>query len=209
MTRTRTARTPKDHIAVAVTTDMKVPDTPDNAQVKSLCFHKYKFQDINECQDPRLNKCDPQTTICINLIPGSECRCKAGYERTAESTSPFACTGFLVDANSFGSKISTNALTQRIQSASGTNAITCRAITLANAMLATKSRTPGIPAPVGRDILLKSMHSDIDECKTNPCTAHALCTNTEGSFSCVCEEGYTGLTVDFGQISFRRSEGEV
>ncbi len=34
--------------------------------------------------------------------------------------------------------------------------------------------------------------SDINECDTNPCHEFATCTNTEGSFTCVCDEGYEG-----------------
>ena len=33
---------------------------------------------------------------------------------------------------------------------------------------------------------------DIDECKTgNNCTSPATCSNTEGSYTCVCPSGYT------------------
>ena len=35
-------------------------------------------------------------------------------------------------------------------------------------------------------------YSDINECLTNPCHSAASCTNTEGSFACACNEGYTG-----------------
>ena len=36
--------------------------------------------------------------------------------------------------------------------------------------------------------------TDIDECatKTHNCNLKANCTNTSGSFECVCKEGYTG-----------------
>ena len=35
---------------------------------------------------------------------------------------------------------------------------------------------------------------DIDECieGTDDCDDNAVCTNTEGSFTCECESGYTG-----------------
>ena len=36
--------------------------------------------------------------------------------------------------------------------------------------------------------------SDIDECATGTdnCDARAVCTNTVGSYTCVCQTGYTG-----------------
>ena len=39
---------------------------------------------------------------------------------------------------------------------------------------------------------------DIDECaeKTDNCNDNAKCTNTIGSFTCTCKEGYTGNGVN-------------
>ena len=33
---------------------------------------------------------------------------------------------------------------------------------------------------------------DINECNSSPCSAQATCTNTDGSFQCSCDFGYTG-----------------
>ena len=37
-------------------------------------------------------------------------------------------------------------------------------------------------------------HTDIDECveETDNCDDNAACTNTEGSFTCLCEPGFGG-----------------
>ena len=35
--------------------------------------------------------------------------------------------------------------------------------------------------------------SDIDECEgPSPCDDNAVCSNTPGSFTCACNEGYSG-----------------
>ena len=45
-----------------------------------------------------------------------------------------------------------------------------------------------------RELLYEFVYSDIDECTdgTNDCDANAACTNQDGSFTCVCNTGYTG-----------------
>ena len=37
-------------------------------------------------------------------------------------------------------------------------------------------------------------HADIDECALDmdDCSENAICTNTHGNFSCMCDEGYDG-----------------
>ena len=34
--------------------------------------------------------------------------------------------------------------------------------------------------------------TDIDECLSTPCDKNAVCANTEGSFTCKCNTGYSG-----------------
>ncbi|KAH6824754.1 hypothetical protein C2S53_010829 [Perilla frutescens var. hirtella] len=34
--------------------------------------------------------------------------------------------------------------------------------------------------------------TDIDECESNPCSDHGICTNSPGNHSCSCEDGYDG-----------------
>ena len=33
---------------------------------------------------------------------------------------------------------------------------------------------------------------DINECESDPCQNGGTCTNTDGSFNCMCSSGYTG-----------------
>ena len=41
-------------------------------------------------------------------------------------------------------------------------------------------------------LLNSSIFLDIDECFSNPCHNNASCTDTEGSFDCQCNTGYSG-----------------
>ena len=41
-------------------------------------------------------------------------------------------------------------------------------------------------------LLLHGCFSDIDECESSPCSVHADCRNTEGSYYCSCHPGYSG-----------------
>ena len=36
------------------------------------------------------------------------------------------------------------------------------------------------------------MYLDINECDDKPCGDSATCTNTEGSYICTCDKGFTG-----------------
>ena len=37
-----------------------------------------------------------------------------------------------------------------------------------------------------------SILADVDECLTSPCDTNANCTNAVGSYTCQCQDGYTG-----------------
>lgn len=42
--------------------------------------------------------------------------------------------------------------------------------------------------------MFRSCFSDLDECLSGarPCDVNASCTNSDGSYSCVCNQGFTG-----------------
>ena len=43
---------------------------------------------------------------------------------------------------------------------------------------------------------------DIDECQLkNPCANDGVCTNSEGTFNCLCTEGWTGRNCTEGKVS--------
>ena len=39
----------------------------------------YLISDINECDDPSLNSCDPEDGMCEDIAGGYTCSCKTGY----------------------------------------------------------------------------------------------------------------------------------
>ena len=68
-------------------------------------------------------------------------------------------------------------------------------------------------------MLLHVFFTDTDECSNstlNHCDASATCTNTEGSYTCVCNAGYigngtscagdVGLAVHYNYIFFQKIE---
>merc|ERR1719171_315470 len=58
--------------------------------------------------------------------------------------------------------------------------------------------------------------ADLNECESSPCSADATCTNTLGSYTCACVEGFTGdgfvcepTTYDCPPLTFRVANGEA
>ena len=43
-----------------------------------------------------------------------------------------------------------------------------------------------------------TLFSDVDECLRNPCYNGGNCSNTVGSFECICQPGWTGPTCLIG-----------
>ena len=41
-------------------------------------------------------------------------------------------------------------------------------------------------------VYLIPFFSDVNECNQTPCDNNAVCTNTPGSYQCVCNGGYSG-----------------
>jgi hypothetical protein len=48
----------------------------------------------------------------------------------------------------------------------------------------------------GKKLIVFWSISDIDQCTDTPCQNNGACTNNVYSYSCQCEDGYTGTTCD-------------
>ena len=122
------------------------------------------FSDINECVEQ--SPCD-QNAQCTNSIGSFTCACNNGYRGDG-----LTCTGQYTPCL-------LNILTW-----------TCRpgVLTLSQAN----------PCRHFLEIIKYLLYifptlSDIDECQEqSPCGENAVCTNTPGSFTCACSEGYSG-----------------
>lgn len=53
-----------------------------------------------------------------------------------------------------------------------------------------------------KNTLFQLKCSDIDECRTNPCTNNGVCTNTKGSYLCTCSPGWTSSNCQDGKMHF-------
>lgn len=52
---------------------------------------------------------------------------------------------------------------------------------------------------IGKQSTKYLLLSDVDECLRNPCYHGGTCSNTAGSFTCLCEIGWTGPTCLIGE----------
>ena len=59
-----------------------------------------------------------------------------------------------------------------------------------------------------KDVRIPVLFLDFDQCGMNnhTCDSNAMCINTDGSFACTCNEGYTGDGVYCGGKHARFSE---
>ena len=65
---------------------------------------------------------------------------------------------------------------------------------LTKPVCATKMLTACVGLILFQPVCHFSIHLDIDECsaETSPCDSNANCTNSDGSYSCTCKQGFTG-----------------
>ena len=50
--------------------------------------------------------------------------------------------------------------------------------------------------------LIETLFSDIDECTSSPCSNGGVCSNSPGTYACICSDpGYTGLTCSDGRLA--------
>ena len=122
--------------------------------------------DINECHDDSSNNCaSSEIATCIN-VPGTyDCVCNEGYVGDGYTCVP------LTESPTMGP---TDSPTMNPTTSSPTNSPT-------NVPTLYPSDAPSI--------------KDIDECADpalNTCHANAICTNTNGGYTCACKPGYDG-----------------
>uniref|UniRef100_A0A8C4QA30 EGF-like domain-containing protein n=1 Tax=Eptatretus burgeri TaxID=7764 RepID=A0A8C4QA30_EPTBU len=118
--------------------------------------------DVDECESS-INDCDPNTTLCVNVIGNYLCECRTGYGNLS--------AGKCEDINECDNSTSCVKNADCIN-LNGTYNCTCREGFIGNGDISC---------------------TDIDECKTeNVCGNHSICLNVIGSHNCSCERGYEG-----------------
>ena len=152
--------------------------------------------DVDECAT-NTDNCDANAT-CTNTTGSFDCACNAGYSGDGISCSPVFCGADEYVSSNACVDCPAGTTNPSGDDASGANtsctATLCGAdeYVSSNACLACPAGTtnPSGDDASGGDTTCE----DLDECATNTdnCDTNATCTNTEGSFTCDCNGGFTG-----------------
>ncbi|KAK2158335.1 hypothetical protein NP493_1807g00024 [Ridgeia piscesae] len=170
--------------------------------------------DIDECTEGT-SHCE-QT--CTNTVGSFVCSCVDGYTLNAENNKTCSISYTLDDDNkscvdvdecetdnggcahfctnfdggfncSFQRRLPTDEGPERpVPVARGARIVFVTATVVILTLCATRQADVTNVLTVSR---VENCHDDINECNNNPCDEHANCTNTFGTFKCVCQAGYT------------------
>ncbi|XP_078678345.1 uncharacterized protein LOC144914402, partial [Branchiostoma floridae x Branchiostoma belcheri] len=140
--------------------------------------------DINQCTDGTHN-CHADA-VCINVIGGSfTCTCKPGYTGDGVTCTALSCPTLTTPANGALSPTGTHYFQDVVTftcnqgyGLNGASTVTCQADSNNNLKWSD-------PVPTC---------TDVDECAdgSHSCDPDATCTDTDGSFTCACNSGYSG-----------------
>jgi hypothetical protein len=164
---------------------------------KVCCGPGYKASaggcsDIHECND-NLDDCD-QNANCSNTTGSFTCKCKTGYEGDGKTCTAIGADISIGDADA-GSTPDSAVGTDTIV---GTDSVTGTDATAGTDSVAGTDATAGTDAsgscPTGYYKAVDGSCLDIDECTTGTakCSDKATCQNSDGSFTCTCNQGYNG-----------------
>ncbi|XP_046863918.1 neurogenic locus notch homolog protein 1-like isoform X8 [Xenia sp. Carnegie-2017] len=133
---------------------------------------------INECLSSPCNI----SAICIDTKGAFECRCRQGF-----SGNGFSCTN-INECLSNPCNKSANCTDNK-----GSYECRCKEGYSGNGFFCTSRKFVKL-FKTALVFFLRSflVYLDIDECLSDPCNISANCTDTEGSFKCQCNEGFSG-----------------
>ena len=147
--------------------------------------------DINECSSA--NDCAFSAT-CTNTVGSYACVCNPGYSGDGKTCSAASCT------------LPVGTLSNNTDCNNGGAGCTPAVLNSGSALTCAEGFTPSgplgkpfaiCPTDGGKFIQPNATNGttciDINECSSaNDCAASATCTNTVGSYACVCNPGYSG-----------------
>lgn len=173
------------------------------------------YADVNECDTGENNDCDSAAN-CINTDGSHECYCMSGYTGDGKSCSGTYCSSlsislilglsphitfdrilhvlYLLDINECQSGAHLCDTDSDCVNREGDYTCVCPTGLRWNGQMCA-----GIHAAYKhREMNSKcTLHlsTDVNECDdddSNDCNSNAMCINTEGSYQCQCNDGYTG-----------------
>ena len=180
--------------------------TCNGKQLNYSIVKEFLSIDINECSSEGDNNCH-DNAICTNTYGNYTCQCQIGYTGNG-----ITCNGkqlnysivkeFLsIDINECSSEGDNNCHDNAIcTNTYGNYTCQCQIGYTGNGITCNGKQ-------LNYSIVKEFLSIDINECSSegdNNCHDNAICTNTYGSFTCQCQNGYTGngITCNGKQLNY-------
>lgn len=137
--------------------------------------------DVNECALD-IDNCDAAHATCTDTVGSFTCICEEGYTTTTQGTICVDVTECADGATNTCDSVHGTCIEEP-----GTFSCACDA--------GWEPRVASVDFNTGQSILDFSICVNVNECgsaESNVCDTEATCTDTQGSYTCTCDVGWTG-----------------